>query len=95
MKKGDIVIVVTSHRSTWCGTLVEADLAAGTATVTNCRMALVWGLTAGLGALATEGPGESARIGPVTPEVTMGNVCEVAVVTAEASEVWHKFPVCD
>lgn len=83
------VLVTTSFRGVFFGWLPkDADRAARSLTLINCRNAIYWAGTAGFLGLAATGPEKGSRIGATAPRVLLHEVTSLTEVSPEAAKVW-------
>ena len=90
MKTGTKVLVTTSHRGVFFGTLEEQ--AGNTVVLKNARNCIYWSEeTKGFLGLSAMGPQEGSRLGAVTPEVELFDVTSVSACTDDAIKAWESF----
>ena len=88
---GEKVLVTTSYRGVFFGTLIkrEGDIV----TLADARNCLYWPAELkGFLGLASRGPVDGSRIGPAVSSVELFGVTSITKCTAEAVERWEKGP---
>jgi len=89
-KKTREVLVTTSHRGVFFGTLTsQKDTSNGTTVVLkDARCALRWHTTGGFLELAEFGPNKNSKIGATAPTLELEKVTSIADVTPKAAKAW-------
>lgn len=81
------VLVTTQHRGIFSGYLpTEADRAARSLTLQQCRNVIHFAGSYGFLGLAKHGPQGGSRVGSTAPEVLLHDVTSVSVCTPEAEK---------
>jgi hypothetical protein len=86
------VLVTTSHRGVFWGTLEKTDDKGRTVVLTGARNAIYWATTKGFVELAQVGPNSRSKVGMVAPRITLHDVTSVTECTDAAAEAWRVFP---
>ena len=85
------IIVTTAHRGVFFGYGIPSD--AQTIHLENVQMCIYWPAeNKGVLGLASKGPLEGSRIGPVAPAIILREVTSMIEVTPEAEKQWRKMP---
>ncbi len=89
--KGKKVVVTTSYRGVFFGTLEKED--GTTVWLKDARNCVFWSanLRGFLGLVAT-GPNRNCKVGPKAPELKLHKVTSIAVVSDEAAANWEAAP---
>ena len=81
------VIITTSFRGVYMGTLVEHD--GNTCILENARMVIRWGTTDGVDQLASTGPTDNSKLGSVAKRVWLCGLTSVVDCTDAATAAWE------
>jgi hypothetical protein len=87
---GKKVIVTTSHRGVFFGTLVASHNDGKRVVLDNARMAIYWATTKGLFELADVGPNAKSKISSVAPTVDLHDVTSIIACADAAVVAWEK-----
>lgn len=87
---GKVVIVTTSFRGCYFGTLLEHGEDDSTCRLTDARMVIRYGTTEGADQLAATGPTGSSKLGAWAPVVWLCGLTSVVECTPAAAAVWGK-----
>lgn len=91
-KQSKSVLVTTSHRGVFWGTLEAQRDKGRTVVLTGARNAIYWATSKGFVELAQVGPNKSSKVGMVAPRITLHDVTSVTECTDAAAEAWRTFP---
>ena len=84
-------VITDIHRGVGFGYVPkDYDGVASTVRVTNLRHCWGWDVKEGIGQLASDGPGENARIGATVTEALVRDVSKVLFCTAKAEAAFLK-----
>ena len=85
------VVVTTSHRGVFFGTL--ADDRGEVVVLEDARSCVHWSMeTRGFLGLAAHGPKSGSRVGPAVPRIELRGVTSVSDCSAEAVAAWEAGP---
>ena len=83
------ILVTTEHQGVFYGEVPEdTDLTQRTLSLTNARMAIIFGTTGGVAELAYTGPTSKTKVGSPADIPVLHDVTAVWLVTDEAREKW-------
>jgi len=88
---GKKVVVTTSHRGVFFGTLAEEN--ADSVTLTGCRNCIYWSAkTKGFLGLTSHGPQAGSRVGPAAKRAKLIEVTSITECADEAITAWEAEP---
>jgi len=87
------VVITTQHRGVFFGYMAKPLGEDKTASLTKARNCLYWTADVqGFMGLASGGPKNGCRVGPVVTEILLTDVTSVISVTADAEKRWNDAP---
>lgn len=85
------VLVTTSHRGVFWGTLEKTEDKGRTVVLTGARNAMLWNTKKGFVELADVGPNSGSRIGARAQRITLHDVTSITECTDAATKAWEAF----
>jgi hypothetical protein len=85
------VLVTTSHRGVFWGTIESTRDNGRTIVLTGARNAIYWATSKGFLELAQIGPNKASKVGATAPRITLHDVTSVTECTDEAAKAWESF----
>ncbi len=86
--KASSVLITTTHRGVFWGTLESTRDNGRTVVLTGARNAIYWATSKGFLELASIGPNKSSKVGSVAPRITLHDVTSVTECSPEATAAW-------